>query len=130
MIELQETDPNIIIKYFYVPVLSRRRWSDLDEWASLETDDLCTTIGVGLAVSLCEKLQDVDPRLGLGRDPVLDVDLLQVLGPTILPTEEEGPELLSNHTERKTLMNQNNHTYSNSNKTDEPDPSLVKATLK
>ena len=74
-----------------------RGWSDLDQGAGIKRYDLSTTLGVSCPIPLCKKLEDLNSSLGLGRNPILDVERLESLGPSVLAAEEERAKLPSDH---------------------------------
>ena len=71
-------------------------WVDLEQRAWVKADHLGLAARVRGPVPSCEKLQNVDAGLGLGRDPILDVEGLESVGTLVDASEEEGSKGLPN----------------------------------
>ena len=70
----------------------------------MKADNLCAAVWVRVPIPPGEKLEDLDSGLGLGGDPVLDVDVLEVVRPPVLSSKEERPEFLPDHTGKEQII--------------------------
>ena len=91
----QGLDRFYIVVDLHTTIRSIGSGGDLDQRPRVIPNHLDTRAGIRVPVALGQKLQQADPNLGLGGDPVLDRIGLQSGWPLVsATTEEEGPKLV------------------------------------